>query len=134
MNGVSITPTNSCLGFLGPTRIAKVDREGRICPAINLRRKSSLTWLVMRRDSTPVRSFTCTRPIRPLCLAARISTRGPGYVLIAANGLLDTTLIFVALTWISVIAVLFYGMVALLERPFVHWHVSHRTQTASATP
>lgn len=28
-NGLLITPTNSCLGFLDPARIAKLDREGR---------------------------------------------------------------------------------------------------------
>ena len=28
-DGLLITPTNSCLGFLDPARIAKLDREGR---------------------------------------------------------------------------------------------------------
>jgi NitT/TauT family transport system permease protein len=61
------------------------------------------------------------------------ANQGLGYVLITANGVLDTILIFVALSWISVLALLLYGLVALLERPFVHWHVSHRTQMALAT-
>ena len=28
-DGILITPTNSCLGFLDPARIAKIDRSGR---------------------------------------------------------------------------------------------------------
>lgn len=28
-DGLLITPTNSCLGFLDPARISKLDREGR---------------------------------------------------------------------------------------------------------
>lgn len=61
------------------------------------------------------------------------ANQGFGYVLITANGVLDTNLIFVALTWISVLALLLYAAVARLERPFVHWQVSHRMQTALAT-
>jgi NitT/TauT family transport system permease protein len=61
------------------------------------------------------------------------ANQGLGYVLITANGVLDTTLIFVALTWISVLALLLYAAVALLERPFVHWHVSHRLQMSLVT-
>jgi NitT/TauT family transport system permease protein len=58
------------------------------------------------------------------------ANEGLGYVLVSANGVLDTTLIFVALTWISALATLFYGAISLLERWFVSWHVSHRTQLA----
>jgi NitT/TauT family transport system permease protein len=58
---------------------------------------------------------------------------GLGYVLVTANGVLDTTLIFVALTWISVLALLFYAAIAALEQSFVRWHVSHRSQTALAS-
>ena len=57
---------------------------------------------------------------------------GLGYVLVTANGILDTTLIFVALTWISVLALLFYGAIALLERWCVSWHVSVRNQQSFA--
>jgi NitT/TauT family transport system permease protein len=54
---------------------------------------------------------------------------GLGYILIFANGLLDTTLMFVALIWISVQALLFYVVVVALERYFVGWHVSHRMKS-----
>lgn len=60
------------------------------------------------------------------------ANEGLGYVLVTANGVLDTTLIFVALTWISVLALLFYGAIAVLENASVHWHVSHRSRTAQA--
>lgn len=57
---------------------------------------------------------------------------GLGYVLVSANGILDTTLIFVALAWISALALLFYGAISLLERWSVRWHVSVRNQGALA--
>lgn len=52
--------------------------------------------------------------------------KGLGYVLVVANGSLDTALLFVSLLWISVLALLFYALVVLAERYFVSWHVSHR--------
>lgn len=58
------------------------------------------------------------------------SNSGLGYVLIAANGTLDTTLLFVALIWITIVALLFYGAVALIEKLLIPWHVSVRTQHA----
>jgi NitT/TauT family transport system permease protein len=51
---------------------------------------------------------------------------GLGYVLIVATGSLDTTLMFVALVWITVIALLFYGAIAVLEKKCLSWHVSLR--------
>jgi NitT/TauT family transport system permease protein len=61
------------------------------------------------------------------------ANEGLGYVLVTANGVLDTTLIFVALTWISVLALIFYGLISILEKISVSWHVSHRSQLAEAT-
>lgn len=59
---------------------------------------------------------------------------GLGYVLIAANGIMDTPLMFAALVWISVLALLLYGVVAMLEKVFIHWHVSMRSDfTATVT-
>ncbi len=58
------------------------------------------------------------------------ANEGLGYVLVTANGVLDTTLIFVALTWISVLALVFYGAIAVMENMSVHWHVSHRSRVA----
>jgi len=53
--------------------------------------------------------------------------RGLGYVLIFANGGMDTTLMFAALVWISVLALAFYALVAWTERACLQWHVSHRS-------
>lgn len=52
--------------------------------------------------------------------------RGLGYVLIFANGSLDTTLMFAALIWITVVALLLYAAVGGVERVLLRWHVSHR--------
>lgn len=60
------------------------------------------------------------------------ANQGLGYVLVTANGVLDTTLIFVALTWISALALLFYGAISLLERNLMGWHVSVRSRKTLA--
>jgi NitT/TauT family transport system permease protein len=52
--------------------------------------------------------------------------KGLGYVLIFANGSMDTTLMFAALVWISVLALFLYALVSVLERALVGWHVSQR--------
>lgn len=48
--------------------------------------------------------------------------KGLGYVLIVATGTMDTTLLFVALVWISLLSLLLYALVGVLERIFVSWH------------
>src|SRR5690606_27960488 len=53
---------------------------------------------------------------------------GLGYVLIFANGSMDTTLMFAALVWISVLALAFYALVSLAEKVFLSWHVSQRKE------
>jgi len=57
--------------------------------------------------------------------------QGLGYVLVVANGNLDTALLFVSLVWISVIALAFYGLIAYVERLCVSWHVSFRDSLAA---
>lgn len=56
------------------------------------------------------------------------ANQGLGYVLVTANGTMDTTLMFVALCWISVLALIFYGAIVLLETRLISWHVSIRTR------
>lgn len=53
--------------------------------------------------------------------------RGLGYQLIVANGALDVTLSFTILVLLSVMGVVLYGVVDLLERLALPWHVSQRT-------
>jgi len=52
--------------------------------------------------------------------------RGLGYQLIVANGALDVTLSFTILVVLSVMGVLLYGLVDLIERLVLPWHVSQR--------
>jgi NitT/TauT family transport system permease protein len=52
--------------------------------------------------------------------------KGLGYVLIFANGNLDTTLMFTALAWISLLSLAFYAIVAWTEKIALRWHVSQR--------
>ncbi|GAA4337371.1 ABC transporter permease [Pigmentiphaga soli] len=54
------------------------------------------------------------------------ANEGLGYVLVSANGSLDTELLFVSLVWISAQAMVFYGLVVAAEKVCVSWHVSHR--------
>ena len=56
---------------------------------------------------------------------------GLGYVLIFANGSMDTTLMFAALVWISVLALGFYALVSLAEKFFLSWHVSQRKESGT---
>lgn len=56
---------------------------------------------------------------------------GLGYVLISANGTLDAVLLFVALLWITVIALIFYAVVSVLQQLLTPWHVSVRALTVS---
>ena len=57
------------------------------------------------------------------------SDRGLGYVLTQAQGNLDTALLFAALLTLSVIAMLLFYAVDLLEKWLLPWHVSQRGHT-----
>ncbi len=52
--------------------------------------------------------------------------KGLGYALIVATGTMDTTLLFVALIWISALSLVLYAAVGALERVFVSWHATAR--------
>jgi NitT/TauT family transport system permease protein len=58
--------------------------------------------------------------------------KGLGYVLIFANGSMDTTLMFTALAWISALSLVFYAMVAWTEKIALRWHVSQRGESGTA--
>lgn len=58
------------------------------------------------------------------------ANEGLGYVLVVANGNMDTALLFTSLLWISVIAMALYGLLSYVERASVSWHVSFRNQFA----
>ncbi len=53
--------------------------------------------------------------------------RGIGYLIVMANGLLDTPLMMAAIAALSAMGLLLYGVVAGLERMVVYWHVRAET-------
>jgi NitT/TauT family transport system permease protein len=59
--------------------------------------------------------------------------RGLGYQLIVANGLMDVQLSFAVLIALSLLGIVLYAAVDLLERLTLPWHVSHRIAAAPVT-
>jgi NitT/TauT family transport system permease protein len=57
--------------------------------------------------------------------------RGLGYQLIVANGLLDVQLQFAVLITLSLLGVVLYAIVDLIERATLPWHVSQRVVTGA---
>jgi NitT/TauT family transport system permease protein len=58
------------------------------------------------------------------------SDKGLGYVLLQASGNLNTTLLFATLVALSVLAMVFFYAVELVERIAIPWHVSQRAHPA----
>lgn len=58
------------------------------------------------------------------------SDRGLGYVLVQASGNLNTALLFAALVILSIVAMVFFYAVELVERILIPWHVSQRAHPA----
>jgi NitT/TauT family transport system permease protein len=54
------------------------------------------------------------------------SDKGLGYVLVQASGNLNTALLFATLVILSVVAMVFFYAVELIERILIPWHVSQR--------
>jgi NitT/TauT family transport system permease protein len=61
------------------------------------------------------------------------SNDGLGYVLLFANGTMDTSMLFGALVLISLLAVGFYLVIYALDVVCIRWHVSRRSGSASMT-
>lgn len=59
--------------------------------------------------------------------------RGLGYVLLLASGNLDAPLLFADLILMSLIGVVLFVLVEVLERLLIPWHASRRTNLALAT-
>jgi NitT/TauT family transport system permease protein len=59
---------------------------------------------------------------------------GLGYQLIVANGLMDVQLSFAVLITLSLLGIVLYVAVDLLERAMLPWHVSQRIVTGAPTP
>ncbi|MET0713398.1 MAG: ABC transporter permease [Mycetocola sp.] len=61
------------------------------------------------------------------------ATQGLGYLLLRANANLDTPLLFAAIAILTVLGLVLYYGVSLVERLVIPWHVSQRAETASTT-
>jgi NitT/TauT family transport system permease protein len=61
------------------------------------------------------------------------ANEGLGYVILFANGTMDTSLLFSALVVLSLQAFLLYAVIGLLQKIFVRWHVSQRVGSSSVT-
>ena len=62
------------------------------------------------------------------------SDQGLGFLLLEYNGALDTTMTFAAIILLSVLGLALYGVVELIERFTIPWHVSHRHPVLHAVP
>ena len=52
--------------------------------------------------------------------------KGLGYLVLVANGELNTRLVFACVLVLSVLGIIFYFLVEAIERLVVSWHVSAR--------
>jgi NitT/TauT family transport system permease protein len=52
--------------------------------------------------------------------------KGLGYLVLVANGELNTSLVFASVVTLSILGVVFYFLLELLERFVIRWHVSAR--------
>ena len=58
------------------------------------------------------------------------SDRGLGTLLLRAIGVVNTPLLFAGLIVLTVLAIVLFGMVELVERLAIPWHVSQRSRAA----
>lgn len=61
------------------------------------------------------------------------ATKGLGYILLKANGELNTPLLFAAIAILTAIGIAFYYVLEAAERIMIPWHVSRRTQEGGWT-
>lgn len=61
------------------------------------------------------------------------SDKGLGYLVLVANGDLDTKLVFACVLALTILGLAFFFVIEALERIFVRWHVSARQADAAAS-
>jgi len=61
------------------------------------------------------------------------SDTGLGYLLLVANGELDTRLVFACVLVLTLLGLMFFFAIEAMEKVFVRWHVSARQAEAAAS-
>lgn len=61
------------------------------------------------------------------------STRGLGFVIVQASSFLNSELLFAAIFLLTLIGVALFYLIAVLERAFVPWHVTQRSEHTAET-
>lgn len=61
------------------------------------------------------------------------SSRGLGYLLLVANGDLNTQLLFACLLVLSIMGLVFYSLIEIIEKMAIPWHISQRPLERGAT-
>ena len=52
--------------------------------------------------------------------------KGLGYLVLVANGELDTRLVFACVLTLTLLGIIFYFIIEIIEKIVVHWHVAAR--------
>jgi NitT/TauT family transport system permease protein len=61
------------------------------------------------------------------------ASRGLGYLLLVANGDLNTQLLFACLLVLSMMGLIFYALIEIIEKLAIPWHISQRLLERGAT-
>jgi NitT/TauT family transport system permease protein len=59
--------------------------------------------------------------------------KGLGYLLLVTNSNMQTSLMFATIVALTIIGLVFYYLVELLEGLLIPWHVTHRVREESGT-
>jgi NitT/TauT family transport system permease protein len=98
-------------------------------------------WMMFRKIRLPYALpsiFTGLKVAAALSATAAVvaefvaSDKGLGYLLLEFNGNLNTSMVFATIVILSVVGLLVYYVVELIERILIPWHVSMQKETRSA--
>ena len=62
-----------------------------------------------------------------------LADKGLGYLLLTTNSNMETALMFATIVALTVIGLVFFYAVELLETFLIPWHVTHRTREGAGT-
>jgi NitT/TauT family transport system permease protein len=100
---------------------------GRICKMTRLQRLRRLEFpFALPTIMSGIKVATTMAVIAAIVAEFVGSTEGLGFIIIQAEGSINTPLIFAAIVVVSVIGFILYGLVGAVERLLIPWHVSQR--------